>query len=59
MIDTPTLSEENSDEFVKMYENAVDKGEPSFTFYGQEILVEFAKYLLEYHNLKINFKNNL
>lgn len=59
MINTPTLSEENYDEFVKIYEKAVSKGDVSFEFYGQEILVEFAKYLLEYYNLKINFKNNL
>jgi hypothetical protein len=58
MIDPPALSEKNYEEFVKMYEKAKTSGEKSFDFYGQEILVDFATYLLQYYHLKKDFKIN-
>ena len=32
------------------YSDAVEKGESSFTLYGAEILVSYAKYLIEYQD---------
>ena len=42
------VPEENFPEFKKLYEDAVAKGEESFFFNQRPVLVDFAKYVIEY-----------
>jgi len=50
------ITQENYAEFVNEYEKAKYEGKESFFFYGQETLVSFAKYLLQYYQLQKDFK---
>lgn len=48
MGDTFIRTEEEFKEFKGLYKEAVDKEESIFIFKGNEILVKYAKYLLEH-----------
>ena len=43
------ITEENYQEFRKLYEKAVKEKQDMFIYQGQDILTNFAKYLIEYH----------
>ena len=43
------ITEENYQEFRKLYEKAVKEKEDIFMFQEQEVLTRFAKYVIEYH----------
>lgn len=35
-------------EFIQLRDKALEDGRPSFRFQGQEVLVSYAKYVIEY-----------
>ena len=43
------ITEENYQEFRKLYEKAVKEKEDIFMFQEQEVLTKFAKYVVEHH----------
>lgn len=43
-----SVSERNYSSFRKMYEEAKREKKETFVFEGQEVLVSYAKYLVEY-----------
>ena len=53
------VSEDNIIEFRKAYDNAIDKGFAIFIFEGQRVLTDYAKYALEYADLKLKERNGL
>ena len=44
------------EDFRKLYDEALDKGEESFLYKGHEILVGYAKYVLEHLRNELNIK---
>lgn len=46
------LTEENFESFKEEYEKAVDSDEESFMFEGQYILTRYARYVIEYMNIR-------
>ena len=50
------LTEENYNEFVKLYKKAKHSGIKTFMFYGKEVVTDFAKYVIEFYQLKIKSK---
>ena len=48
MVDFKT--EENYKEFKKLYEKAVEEKKDMFIYQEQDVLTNFAKYLIEYHD---------
>ena len=44
--------------FKKKYKEAIKKGVTTFQFKGNEILVDYAKYMIEYCTLNFNNGNN-
>lgn len=44
------LTPNEVESFRKEYKNALDEGKESFSFDSQEILVSYAKYVLEYYD---------
>lgn len=59
MIEVAEISDNHYKEIKNLYEKAKSSGDKSFEFNGQELLTEYAKYLLQYYELKINIKQNL
>ncbi len=51
------VTEENIPSFIDAYNKAVEENQAYFTFEGQEILVKFAKYLIEYAEEHLNPKS--
>lgn len=49
-----TLDIEARNELRKEYDRAVEKGADSFDFRGTELIVDYAKYLLEFLDMKFN-----
>lgn len=47
------ISAENLPRFKNLYNKAVKENKTSFIFDGQEVLVQFAKYLIEYAETQI------
>jgi hypothetical protein len=45
-----TISKDEMKRFKQLYNKAVKKGETSFQFKGSEVLVAYAKYVIEYFN---------
>lgn len=48
-----TFDIEARDELRKAYDSAVEKGADSFDFRGTELIVNYAKYLLEFLDIKL------
>jgi hypothetical protein len=50
----PNISVDRNDylELKRLYENAVRNGEEIFVWNGQDILPQYAKYLIEYLEMK-------
>ena len=42
------VNEENISSFMDAYNKAVEENQVYFTFEGQDVLVKYAKYLIEY-----------
>jgi len=42
------VTNENFKEFVELYKLAVKYNQKTFMFYGQEVLTNYAKYLIQY-----------
>ena len=53
------VTEENLDKFRKAYNKAIRDGVAVFMFEGQRVLVNYAKYALEYADLKMKERNGL
>jgi hypothetical protein len=51
------VTEENIPSFIDAYNKAVEENQAYFIFEGQEILVKFAKYLIEYAEEHLNPKS--
>ena len=49
------MTYEKFQEFKKLYEKAKAQSKESFIFEGQEILVSYAKYVIEYLETKFKF----
>lgn len=43
-----TVTLENIDEFKKLYDKAVKEKKEVFVFHGADVLVTYAKYVIEY-----------
>jgi len=48
MKDMPFVTTDNLKQFKVGFFNAIKNGKKSFMFEGQEVLVSYAKYLIEY-----------
>lgn len=47
-MDLTSITLENFPEFKKAYTEAIDEGKDKFDFKGDEVLVGYAKYVIEY-----------
>jgi|TARA_B100001094_G_scaffold250781_2_gene248422 hypothetical protein len=50
------LTNDNYEEFVKLYKKAKHTGVKTFMFYGKEVVTDFAKYFIEFYKLKTQSK---
>ncbi|HMT01785.1 MAG TPA: hypothetical protein PKD00_00505 [Burkholderiales bacterium] len=50
------MDKETYNNIKKAYHKALEKGEISFIYAGQELLVSYAKYLLEYFEMTLKIK---
>ena len=53
---TITVDSKTRDELQKAYDAAVASGSDTFMFKGGEVVVGYAKYLLEYMNNQLSFR---
>ena len=53
------VTEENLNEFRKAYDKAIHDGVAVFMFEGQRVLTDYAKYALEYADMKMKERNGL
>ena len=51
-----TIDENGFKELKKLYEEAVQKKQPTFIFQGHELLTAFAKYMIQYWEQKNSIK---